>query len=141
MQCQVGAWESFFGVVNVMSGLRHRLGHQLGAWCEAPHDMTSCVLLPQVMRFNRELTVGPQARIGGILGAVGGESSRAESTAALLERFIGNLGLPTRIRQLGVCRSDLAAVANSAKEDMVVTNNPRPARSVSEITALLEAAC
>ena len=84
LQCQIGAWESFFGVVNVMSGLSHGLGHQLGAWCDVPHGMTSCVLLPQVMRFNLENTMGPQARIGAILGARGEEASKAESAAGLL---------------------------------------------------------
>lgn len=139
-ECQVGAWESFFGIVNVMSGLSHGLGHQLGAWCNVPHGMTSCVLLPQVMRFNLEYSVGPQARIGGILGAGGSESSKAEAAADLLEGFIADLGLPTRIRDLGVGRADLESVAISAMEDMVVTNNPRPVRSLSQITGLLEAA-
>ncbi len=139
-ECQVGAWESFFGVVNVMSGLSHGLGHQLGAWCDVPHGMTSCVLLPQVMRFNLEYSVGPQARIGKILGAGGSEVAQAEAASDLLEEFIADLGLPTRIRELGVGRSDLQAVAISALEDMVVSNNPRPVRSLSEIIALLEAA-
>ena len=139
-QCQVGAWESFFGIVNVMSGLSHGLGHQLGAWCNVPHGMTSCVLLPQVMRFNLEHTVAPQARIGEILGARGDEYAKAESAASLLKEFIAGLGLPTRIRELGVDRSDLRSVARSAMEDMVVKNNPRPVNSLSEVTALLEAA-
>ncbi len=139
-QCQVGAWESFFGIVNVMSGLSHGLGHQLGAWCNVPHGMTSCVLLPEVMRFNLEHTVAPQARIGEILGARGDEYARAESAASLLKEFVAGLGLPTRIRELGVDRSDLRSVARSAMEDMVVKNNPRPVNSLSEVTALLEAA-
>ena len=139
-QCQVGAWESFFGIVNVMSGLSHGLGHQLGAWCNVPHGMTSCVLLPQVMRFNLDHAVAPQARIGEILGAQGDENARAEFAASLLEEFIAGLGLPTRIRELGVDRSDLRLVARSAMEDMVVNNNPRPVNSLSEVTALLEAA-
>lgn len=139
-QCQVGAWESFFGIVNVMSGLSHGLGHQLGAWCNVPHGMTSCVLLPEVMRFNLEHTVAPQARIGEILGARGDEYAKAESAASLLGEFIAGLGLPTRIRELGVDRSDLRSVARSAMEDMVVKNNPRPVNSLSEVTALLEAA-
>ena len=139
-QCQVGAWESFFGIVNVMSGLSHGLGHQLGAWCNVPHGMTSCVLLPEVMRFNLEHTVGPQALIGEVLGAHGDEYARAESAASLLKEFIAGLGLPTRIRELGVDRSDLRSVAISAMEDMVVKNNPRPVKSLSEVTALLEAA-
>ncbi|MCQ3803040.1 MAG: iron-containing alcohol dehydrogenase [bacterium] len=140
LQCQVGAWESFFGIVNVMSGLSHGLGHQLGAWCEVPHGMTSCVLLPQVMRFNLEDSVGPQALIGEILGAQGDEQSKAESAADLLQGFIAALDLPTRIRELGVDRGDLESVAVSAMKDMVVGNNPRPVRSLSEITAILEAA-
>lgn len=140
LQCQVGAWQSFFGIVNVMSGLSHGLGHQLGAWCDVPHGMTSCVLLPQVMRFNLESTVATQARIGEVLGAGGDEDSQAESAADLLEGFIAALGLPTRIRELGVDRSDLESVAISAMKDMVVANNPRPVRCLSEITAILEAA-
>jgi alcohol dehydrogenase class IV len=139
-ECQVGAWESFFGVVNVMSGLSHGLGHQLGAWCDVPHGMTSCVLLPAVMRFNLGCTVGPQARIGEILGARGSEHAKAEAAADLLEKFIADLGLPTRIRELGVDHRDLESVATSALGDMVVTNNPRPVRSLTEITELLEAA-
>lgn len=51
-----------------------------------------------------------------------------------------SLGLPSRLRDVGVRREVLAMIAEHTGRDFVVRTNPRPIRSEAEILELLEAA-
>src|SRR5215469_4504026 len=50
-QCQVAAWFSIYGAMNTRFGLSHLLGHQIGPRWNVPHGVTSCITLPNSMRF------------------------------------------------------------------------------------------
>ncbi len=134
LSCLQAAWLGGFGILRVPYGASHGIGHSLGAVTGMSHGYTSCVMLPHVMRFNREATAKAQARIAEALGKPGGDA--AELVAAL----IAKLGMPTRLRDEGVKREDLERIAKGALENMWVRTNPRPIRDVSEIVGLLEAA-
>lgn len=138
-QCQVAAWESIFGLMNVNLGLSHGIGHQLGARCGVPHGVTSCVMLPTVLEFNLDHTRAPQLRIAEIFA--GGMGLSAElGSAELIRRFVASLGLPTTLREVGVQRDDFPALARDAMSDMIVAANPRPVQGESEVVSILEKA-
>ncbi len=40
LQCQLAGWLSMLGVSNVVLGLSHGIGHQLGGRCDVPHGVT-----------------------------------------------------------------------------------------------------
>jgi alcohol dehydrogenase class IV len=138
-QCQVAAWQSIFGLTNVNLGLSHGIGHQLGARCGVPHGITSCVMLPAVLEFNLEYTRAPQARIAEIFAAGMGETAQGEA-GDLVRRFVASLGQPTRLRDIGVERSEFPALARDAMGDMIVASNPRPVSGEDEVVAILERA-
>ena len=71
-ECQIAAWMSIFGARNTGMRLSHPMGHQIGARWDIPHGVTSCIVLPVVMRFLAEETGGAQARIAEALGVSGG---------------------------------------------------------------------
>src|SRR5437879_13824969 len=48
---QLAAWFSFTLPGASASGLSHMMGKQIGARYRIPHGVTSCLLLPHVMRF------------------------------------------------------------------------------------------
>ncbi len=138
-QCQIGAWESIFGLTNVNLGLSHGIGHQLGARCGVAHGITSCVMLPAVLEYNLEHTKEAQARIAEIFAAATGGRTD-EGAGELVRRFIASLGLPTALREVGVERSEFPALARDAMADLIVASNPRPVTGEDEVIAILESA-
>ena len=141
--CQVAAWMSFHAGTNVWVGLSHGIGHQLGARADVPHGVTSCIMLPRVMEYNRPVTAPQQRRLAEAMGInTGGMSDDEASAAAVgaLEDLIDRLGVPRRLRDWGVSQEDFAPIAQDAMEDMVVAFNPRPIANQEEIVELLQKA-
>ena len=138
-QCQLAAWHSIFGLVNVKLGLSHGLAHQLGATAAVPHGVSSCVLLPAVLEFNRVQTPSKQQRIAELLASATGR--RVDLGAPeLLRGFIASLGLPTRLKDVDVEARHFELVARHTMQDPVVETNPRPVTHPDEIVQLLAAA-
>jgi alcohol dehydrogenase class IV len=122
-------------------GLSHGIGHQLGARCGVPHGITSCVMLPAVLEFNLEYTREPQARIAEIFAeAAGVTADPAAGAGDLVRQFVASLGQPTRLRDIGVERSEFPALAHDAMADLIVASNPRPVTGEDEVVAILERA-
>ncbi len=123
----LAAWMSISGLANVNLGLSHGIGHQLGARCNVPHGVTSCVMLAPTMDFNREFTRDRQPWIAGALGTdVAGLSSDEACQAAsdAVRALVVDLGLPNRLRDVGVTREDFPSIANDALQDIIVATNP-----------------
>jgi maleylacetate reductase len=142
-QCQVASWLSFFGLSNVNLGLSHGVGHQLGARCNVPHGYTSCVMMHNVMEYNREATLARQAWIAHVLGLTGFANEEAAAIAAkeaLLGLIRDDLGLPWRLRDVGVAEDAFAPIARDAMQDLIVASNPRKVSSEAEIVELLRSA-
>jgi maleylacetate reductase len=137
---QYGAFMSMCGSsAGVAVGLGHAIGHALGAHCAVPHGETSCTLLPSVMRWNAKANPARQALIAEALGA---ESRGAKDgdAAGALARLIAALGLPARLRDVGVSRDTFPAIAQKAMGDILTKNNPRPVRSPGDIEEVLDLA-
>ncbi len=144
VQCQVASWLSVFGLGSVSLGLSHGIGHQLGARCDVPHGITSCVMLHHTMGFNRSHTAEQQAWMAGAMGVETSNMSAevaAEAAQKTMTGFVTNLGLPTRLRDVdGVSEADFEAIAKDALEDLIVATNPRPVTSVDDVIGLLKTA-
>ncbi len=123
LQCQIAAWMSIIGVHNVSLGLSHAIGHQLGA-VGIPHGVTSCIMLPHVMRFLEPVTKDQQASIAAVLAEVQGDHGDA-SAADRMERLLDELGVPRRVSDYGVSRDKMPGVASAALGDIVVRESPR----------------
>ena len=142
-QCQIGAWLSVCGLANVTLGLSHGIGHQLGARNDVPHGHTSCVMMGPTMDFNQNHVGDRQIWIAEIMGVDVRSMSREESARAgrdAVRNLIQDLGLPMRLRDVGVGKDDFPLLARDALEDLVVATNPRPVESVEEVIDILEVA-
>lgn len=141
-RCQVAAWLAIVHLKNVSTGLSHGLGHQLGARFGVPHGVTSCILLPPVMAFNRPVTADRQARLAAAMGvpvAGMGQEEAAEAAELRLRSMLSEMGVPTRLRDVGVGPEHFAGLAEEALQDMIVAGNPRPV-TVDDALAVLHAA-
>ena len=143
-QCMVAAWMSVCGLANVTLGLSHGIGHQLGARCDVAHGETSAVMMPHVMAFNRPVTAARQAWVAEAMGLDAGAMSEEEAARAAADEVArlvrADMGLPWRLRDVGVTQDDFEGIAADALEDIIVASNPRRVSSTGEVVDLLRAA-
>ena len=135
LDCQIGAWMSMVGSqTGVSKGASHGIGHVLGGTANVPHGYTSCVMLPHVLRFNHNVNADRQARVSEALGQP--DEPAAEAVAGL----IAGLGLPTRLRDVGVSADQLDLIAENSMHDRWIHTNPRKIDSPAAVRNLLDAA-
>ena len=135
LDCQIGAWMSMVGSqTGVNKGASHGIGHVLGGTAGVPHGYTSCVMLPHVLRFNHSVNSEKQVRVSAALGRP--EESAADAVAGL----IGGLGLPTRLRDVGIKQDQLDLIAENSMHDRWIHTNPRKIEGPAVIRTLLDAA-
>jgi maleylacetate reductase len=135
LDCQLGAWMSMVGAqTGVSKGASHGIGHVLGGTAGVPHGYTSCVMLPHVLRFNHAVNAERQALVSEALGQPGAPA--ADVVAAL----IADLGLPGRLRDVGVKPEQLDAIAEHSMHDRWVHTNPRKIDGPPTVRMLLDAA-
>ena len=67
-ESQLGAWFSFTLPGPAAAGLSHTLGKRIGSRHAIPHGVSSCLVLPHVMRYLAPRPAAAQARIAAALG-------------------------------------------------------------------------
>ena len=143
MQCQLAAWMSIFGMMNTRAGISHALGHQIGPYWNVPHGYTSCITLPHVMRFMAG--VAPE-RFGPIAEGFALNFDIAKPHAAAMEcaertaQFIHQFEVPTRLRDVGIPREDLGAIAATVLAEISASNVVGREVTERDLIAILEAA-
>ena len=109
-------------------GACHSLAHQLSGFANVQHGLANAIMLPHVMRFNLPGAMAQFAQIGEALGAPsqGSVRERAEGAAKHVAQLNVDLGLPTRLREVGVTETMLAPMAKFAYTvDLNWWTNPR----------------
>jgi maleylacetate reductase len=134
LESQLAVWLATTGLGRVDWGASHGIGHQLGAVANVPHGHCSCVMLPSVLRWNKQVNADQQAVVAQALGASDGDA------AAAVSKLIERLGQPTRLRDVGVQRSHYDAIAAGAMQNVFVRSNPRPVNSTDDVREILDMA-
>lgn len=125
LRCQHAAWMAIFGLLNLGLRLTHPIGHQLGARFDIPHGVTSCVVLPESMRFLSKRTGAAQAQLAEVFGVAG--KTEAESAAAAADavaQLVADLGLPGRLSETSAVREELPQLADAIYEELQEFNSP-----------------
>jgi len=99
---QVAAWFSFTLPGASSSGLSHMMSKQIGARYGIPHGVTSCLLLPHVMRY---LTAKMPDRMAVLSQVTSGDA------ADRVQELIQSLGLPRHIAAYGIGEPELRRAA------------------------------
>ena len=135
LDCQLGAWMSMIGSqTGVPKGASHGIGHVLGGTAHVPHGYTSCVMLPHVLRFNEPANAERQALVSEALGRPG------MPAADVVTLLIAGLGLPGRLRDVGVKPEQLDRIAELSMHDRWIHTNPRKIEGPAVVRELLDAA-
>lgn len=147
MRCLLGARDAIgCGLLRVPMGASHGIGHQLGP-LGVGHGDTSCVLLPAVMRFNRPVNAAKQdavlrvlwgeAAVAAVLARRGLDRETADLDA-VLDAVVRELGLPRSLKEVGVGREELPALAEGSLSDRYCRSNPVPLREGGQVMEILE---
>jgi len=113
-------------------GLVHGLAHPVGAVTGAAHGLLCGLLMPPVMRFNRDAASSKYARLAAELGLVAavGESG-TDALIRFTEHLMARVGIPLHLSALGFDLADLDWVAQETMPSGSTKANPR-AVSVEE---------
>lgn len=125
----LGQYIAGMGFSNVGLGLVHGMAHPLGAFYGTPHGVANAILLPHVMRFNAPSTGEKYRDIAHALGVKEAYSKPLNEARELAIEAVFTLnrdiGIPTRLRDVGMKEEDAAALAASAMTDACTPGNPR----------------
>lgn len=104
-------------------GAVHSLSHPLGGLARKRlhHGVLNSIFLPVVLRFNQAYCRDRLQQLAGCAGLKGGNE-----LAGRIEQLSASLGLPARLRDLGVDRRELDVMAERAFADHCSATNPRP---------------
>jgi maleylacetate reductase len=132
MDCQIGTWLSMAALsAGVPMGASHGIGYVLGAMFDVPHGHTSCVMLPAVMRWNKQDNAERQALVSEAMGQPGRDA------ADVLDRFIRGLGLPRSLRDVRVGPEHFETIAEQAMRTPWVPRNPRKIDTPAQLREIL----
>jgi maleylacetate reductase len=132
LDCQVGTWLSTGPLASgVPMGASHGIGYVLGAAFGVPHGVTSCVMLPAVMRWNRVENSERQALVASAMGHPG------KDLGDVLDDFIRGLGLPRSLKEVRVGPEHFDEIAGQSMQTPWVPRNPRRIDSPAQVREIL----
>ncbi len=135
LDCQIGAWLSMAPLAaGVPMGASHGIGYVLGAVFDIPHGHTSCIMLPEVMRWNKPANAPRQALIVAAMGHPG------QDAGEVLRSFIRGLGMPCSLGEVKVGPEHFERIAKQAMGTPWVPRNPRPIAGPAQVREILELA-
>jgi len=114
-------------------GAVHAAGHPLEP-LGYHHGTLNAILLPPVLRFNASTVPEKMARLKAALSL-----APSDDLADWIERLTRRIGLPTRLRALGLDVALIPALAEEASREHLGETNPRPA-GAADYRAILEEA-
>ena len=116
---------SLMGAVAFQKGLGivHSLAHPMSSLLDTHHGLANAVNLPYGMEFNYR---GFEDRFDKMGVALGLGSNSAAKVIPYLFELNNELGLPTRLRDVGVEESHIDTLSQLATEDFCHPSNPKP---------------
>jgi maleylacetate reductase len=132
LDCQMGSWLSMGPLASgVPMGASHGIGYVLGVVFDIPHGHTSCIMLPEVMRWNKPANAERQALVAAAMGHPG------EDAAEVLAAFIAGLGMPRSLGAVNIGPENFARIAEQAMATPWVPRNPRPIAGPAQVREIL----
>ena len=128
------------GSMAVVGSLAHALDTR---YPECDHGSAYSILTAPGMRFNRSHNTGGQARLAQVMGidTRGMDDEQAAMSAAdEVERTYRQVGLPWRLRDVGVHKEGVRQIAEDAMTDFGLHRNIRPVSDVAELEGVLQEA-
>ncbi|NTS40358.1 iron-containing alcohol dehydrogenase [Flavisolibacter sp. BT320] len=116
---------SLMGAVAFQKGLGvvHSLAHPLSALLDTHHGLANAVNIPYGMRFNIE---GSEEKFRRIAQTLELEENSGEAVVQYLFELNTAIGIPHRLREIGVLTEHIEPLSDLALADFAHPNNPKP---------------
>lgn len=125
----LGQYIAGMGFSNVGLGIDHSMAHPLSAVYDIPHGTACAILLAPVLKFNAPATGERYREIARAMGVAGVDAmTQEEYRAAAIDavaKLSKDVGIPTKLSELGVKEKDIDFLAASALADACTPGNPR----------------
>lgn len=124
-------------------GVVHAMAHCVGARFKVPHGVANAILLPYGMEYNLDECPDRYAMVAQAMGIDTRGMSDEEAGRAAINAILDltkRLGLPQRLRQVGVSEEGLAMVAEDALYDGSIVYNPKSIFEAEEVLKILKKA-
>ena len=121
-------------------GLNTAIAHHVGGLFDVPHGDANAIMLPHTMRFNAEASSDRQvliARAMGIKTQGMSDMDAAMAAADAVENLRISLGLPGKLRDVGVPEEGLELIAAATLHDRALATNPTPVADAGPIMTVL----
>jgi alcohol dehydrogenase len=143
----VGANVAGLAFSNTRLGNVHAMAHPLGAFWHIPHGVANALMLPHVMEFNALACPVKMIEVAQAMGEPVATFASAGTTeyelglraAAAVRKLESDIGIPSRLRDLGVESKSIPDMAQDAMKSANIAINPRKT-TINEIIALYEKA-
>ncbi|AEJ42744.1 iron-containing alcohol dehydrogenase family protein [Alicyclobacillus acidocaldarius] len=116
-------------------GLTHAIAAAVSGHAHVPHGVAIGICLPAVIRYNAHVCADKYRRAADILAR--GRGLGAGDAAGIVEQLARNIGLPSRLRDVGVTKDMLAGIARQTLVSVQLRHNPREA-SEQDVLSLVE---
>lgn len=122
-------------------GATHSLAHPLSSVAGVHHGTANALLLPSVLRYNQPAVAPRMADLARAARLIDDPDPDlgARTLIAAVETLNGDLGLPTRLREVGITEEQLPAMAALAVQDGCHLLNPRPCTEADLLALYQEA--
>jgi alcohol dehydrogenase class IV len=130
---------------NAGVALVHAMEYPVGGAVHVSHGAGNGLLLPYVMRYNAEVRADEIQTIGmwlaGPSGALSAFQAGVDGAIEVVEKLREKIGIPTRLREIGVTQAMLPGFAEKAFAiKRLMRTNPRMPQSADEILEIYRAA-
>lgn len=138
----IAAHMSGMVISNARVGIHHAACHCLGARGKLPHGVANSIMLPHALAYNLDVATPELALMAKAMGCDGGGDLREQAKAGIdaVRSLQAAAGVPTRLRDTGLDKALLPAIAEDTLGDRGVFFNPRRTESVEPILELLHSA-
>jgi maleylacetate reductase len=134
-----GSMEAGLVLAKAGMGVHHGLCHILGGRYNAPHGVLNAIILPHAMRFNLPIAGRAYRDLARPFRVETNSADVGEKVCAAVSEFVRGLGVPQRLRDLGIPEADLPSIAQESLSSKSVQANPRPV-TLQGALGILEAA-
>lgn len=118
---------SGLALANSGLGMAHGVAAALGIHAGAPHGLACAVMLPVALRTNRDVCWDDLGEVGAALTGRRFPTRAAAARAAMdaVDRLLGVLKIPRRLRELGVRPEQIPDIVRSSRGNSM-DGNPKP---------------
>ena len=127
-QVMLGSLQAGLAFSNAILGATHAMAHSLGGYLDLPHGECNAILLDHVISFNLNTVPERFDQIAHALGMnLSGLPHRQKQLALMkkIRQMKDQSGINRSLSTLGVSRSDLPALSETALRDPCMITNPR----------------